>query len=246
MCTLLIATRVWQDAPLVVAANRDEKLGRPSEPPSVREASGMQFLAPRDLQSGGTWLGINQHGVLAAITNRWTPSPRDDVRSRGLLVVDALRPSTAVQSADAIAALDPSDYNPFHLVVAGADAAFLLWSDGHGIRRETLAPGIHVLTERSLGAAPSKRLELLHAKIGELFGPTLPEPEAWAELLRTKAEPAIEGVCILDPDRDYGTRSSSIVVLEPDASQSLFMHANGPPDSTPYDDLSSQLRELLT
>lgn len=73
---------------LVVAANRDEFLGRPSVPPSEIEPG---IVAGRDLEAGGTWLGVNRHGLFVAVTNRKTPTRTPEARSRGLLALEALR-----------------------------------------------------------------------------------------------------------------------------------------------------------
>ena len=73
---------------LVVAANRDEFYGRPSAPPSEIEPG---VVAGRDLVAGGTWLGMNRHGLFVAVTNRNAPVRTADARSRGLLALEALR-----------------------------------------------------------------------------------------------------------------------------------------------------------
>src|SRR5690606_3427306 len=99
MCTLVVASHVLEGAPLVVVANRDERLGRASSPP---RAWAEGFCAPRDEVAGGTWLGVNPHGVFVGITNRYL-GPRDDTRaSRGGLVVDALRLGSARAIHDAM------------------------------------------------------------------------------------------------------------------------------------------------
>lgn len=74
--------------PLTVAANRDEYLGRPSAPPSEIEPG---VIAGKDLQAGGTWMGVNRHGLFVAITNRRAPSRTPESPSRGLLALEALR-----------------------------------------------------------------------------------------------------------------------------------------------------------
>ena len=73
---------------LIVAANRDEFLERPSAPPVELEPG---IAGGKDLQSGGTWLGINKHGLFVAVTNRHEPAPTADSTSRGLLAIEALR-----------------------------------------------------------------------------------------------------------------------------------------------------------
>ena len=68
MCTLIAIHRRIPGAPLVVAANRDEFLDRPTEGPAVRDGDPAPVLAPRDVRAGGTWLGLGAHGVFAAVT----------------------------------------------------------------------------------------------------------------------------------------------------------------------------------
>ena len=72
----------------VVAANRDESLGRPAAPPAEVEPG---IVAGRDLEAGGTWLGVNRHGLFVAVTNRGQPARTPESRSRGLLALEALR-----------------------------------------------------------------------------------------------------------------------------------------------------------
>ena len=94
MCTLVLVVPS-PGGVLQVAANRDEFLARPATPPAP-SADG-RWLAPRDLQAGGSWLGVNAAGLFVGVTNR-SAGPRDGARrSRGLLVLEAL------ESADAAA-----------------------------------------------------------------------------------------------------------------------------------------------
>jgi uncharacterized protein with NRDE domain len=230
--------------PLLVAANRDEKLTRPAEKPSVRDEGGVRILAPKDLDEGGTWLGVNAAGVFVALTNRFAPR-RGDRRSRGRLVLDALKADSPAQALTRVNALDPSEHNPFHLVLADAHDAHLVWNDGAKQRHEPLAPGVHVVTERSLDAAPTKRIELLHEKVQDIFMSRPPDPEQWQELLGMRADESLEGVCVLDEKRGYGTRSSTILYMASSPERHRFLHAEGPPDKTPYEDMSDDLRTLL-
>ncbi len=74
MCTLIVLHRCIEATALVVAANRDEFFERPAEGPALRHTAHGKVLAPRDAQAGGTWLGLNEHGLFAAITNRRSES----------------------------------------------------------------------------------------------------------------------------------------------------------------------------
>jgi uncharacterized protein with NRDE domain len=84
MCTLVAFIHVWSGRPLVIAANRDERLDRPASGPT--RWAGEKFFAPRDEVAGGTWLGLHDSGLFVGVTNR-AGSPRDaSLASRGQLV----------------------------------------------------------------------------------------------------------------------------------------------------------------
>src|SRR5438552_8661246 len=105
MCLFLIAWKGHSEYPWVIAANRDEFYSRPAE--SARwwsaEASGVaasgvaasgvaaHILAGRDLEAGGTWLGVTRSGRFAALTIYRGAERRPDAPSRGALVADILR-----------------------------------------------------------------------------------------------------------------------------------------------------------
>ena len=100
MCTLAIYFRVFPDYPVVVAANRDEFLDRPALAPTAL-GDRPRIVGGKDLRASGTWLGINQHGLIAGLLNRRIAEtgPNDDkLRSRGLLCLDALQYSTAASA----------------------------------------------------------------------------------------------------------------------------------------------------
>ncbi|MCA9655264.1 MAG: NRDE family protein [Myxococcales bacterium] len=239
MCTLVVATQVWAAAPLVVAANRDEQLARPAAPPHrwARDDEA-EIFAPRDLRAGGTWLGVRGAKLFVGITNRYRgrlepPAPR----SRGELVLDALAAGEVEAAAERISALDPALHNPFHLVIADRQQAHLVWNDGERHHHERLTPGLHVLSERSRGAAPTERDALLRRRLDERLGAAEPGLPQWRALLAEHAVDPMEGPCVHADDRGYGTRCSTVVRM--DARGGLgFFHADGRPCVTEYEDLS--------
>lgn len=245
MCTLLVAFRSWEDTPLLVAANRDERYDRPAAPPARRDDGPLPILAPTDLEAGGTWLGLNAAGVFAGITNRFGSRRDASRRSRGDLVLEALSEATAEAGAARVGAFEPDRYNPFHLVVADRSGAFLVWSDGERLRREALPPGIHVVTERSLGAGVSAREALLATRSSVLAVQGPPGEDSLQELLAHHGPVAIDSVCVHAPQWNYGTRSSTLLRFGRDGAV-RFLHADGPPCATPYADLSADARSLLS
>src|SRR4030095_2656189 len=164
MCTLVLVVPP-PGGVLQVAANRDEFLARPAAPPMPWDAG--RWFAPRDLQAGGTWLGVNAGGGFVGVTNR-TSGPRDlSRRSRGLLVLEALESRDAASLHRRASALEPAAYNGFHLAYADGTFAGVTWSDGTTLRQERLGAGVHVLTEQSFGAGDDgTRRRLVQDRVG--------------------------------------------------------------------------------
>jgi uncharacterized protein with NRDE domain len=172
MCTLIVLHRCVPERPLVVAANRDEFLDRPAEPPAIRASARGPILAPLDLEAGGTWVGVSQRGVFAGLTNLRPEtagseaSPGDGatldralaerarvasdrtaataLRSRGEVVMSALEAESAADAVDRLARLQPEAYNPFQLLVADGHEAWLIVYRGSP-RTVPLEPGPHVV-----------------------------------------------------------------------------------------------------
>src|SRR5258705_6023637 len=115
MCTIAILFGV-ADAPVVLAANRDELYARPTRPP---ESLGPGLAGGVDVISGGTWLAVRSDGRFVAVTNqRALDTPPPGLRSRGLVV----RELVEARDQDAyMAALDPRRYASMNLVWGDAD-----------------------------------------------------------------------------------------------------------------------------
>jgi hypothetical protein len=127
MCTLVLLRRPGAAWPLVLAANRDELASRPARPPGRHWPDRADIVGGLDVQAGGSWLGINDHGVVAGVLNRTgTLGPAAGKRSRGELVLEALDHADAAAAAHALADLDPEAYRPFNLVIADNRDAFWL------------------------------------------------------------------------------------------------------------------------
>src|SRR5438270_6909928 len=97
MCLLALFYRVVEDAPVIVGANREEHYARGGEPPHILRDS-CAFVAGTDPVAGGTWLGVNEHGVLIAVTNRLKSDLPQQPRSRGLLARELLASASAAEA----------------------------------------------------------------------------------------------------------------------------------------------------
>ena len=237
MCTLVVAWRVFEEAPVCVAANRDEAPDRPSTPPRRWDCD-PPIVAPRDERAGGTWIGYNAEGVLAAITNRWTPGEGE--RSRGLLVADALGERSARAAADRIETeLRQREYAPCHLLVADGEDCLLAVCDGDDASVRRLDPGIHVVVNvgfdgewfvpdrrRSFGRRQADNAE----RVRETLRPESGEGASrWTDRAGAVLGDHEYGVCVHGDG--FGTRSSSLLRLGGDR---VFEYADGSPCETPF------------
>jgi len=239
MCTLVLVVPP-PGGVLQVAANRDEFLARPAAAPAP-SADG-RWLAPRDLQAGGTWLGVNARGLFVGVTNRSRGSRDATRRSRGLLVLDALESSDAATLHRTLAALDPAAYNGFHLAYADGMSAGLTWSDGSTIRQERLSAGVHVLTEQSLGAGDDgARRRLVQERIpsGEVL-----DVEGWLGLLSVHRPEPRAGTCVHADAVGYGTRSAFVLHRAPSVELSHCAWTEARPCTTPAKDGTALLRSV--
>ena len=142
MCVLIC--RVG-DEPLL-AANRDEAYARPFSAPR-RWVAETLFWAPRDEEEGGTWIGVNRNGLIAAITNRSTLSEEPGRESRGHLVTGILaRPDLESALAWLIAELERAPRNPCQLLLMQGNGARVVRVGESGREVAELAAGIHVLS----------------------------------------------------------------------------------------------------
>jgi hypothetical protein len=234
MCTLIVAFKQHPAVPLLVAANRDEVRSRPARGPFAWP--GEPFVAPRDEQAGGTWVGLSRAGLFVGVTNRFPADKQAGRESRGALVVEALRaPSARVLRAQ-LGCLAPTRFNAFHLLYADAGEAFVTWSDGARVQHASLGPGLHVVTERSLGGDDHGRAALVEAAWPTLERRDgLPTPGALQSLLGlVRPDDPAGSVCVDVPAWNYGTRSALVLVRAEPLSQSRWFWADGRPDVTPF------------
>lgn len=114
MCTIVVLRRPDHPWPALIAANRDEMVDRPWQPPARHWPERPDIVAGRDALGNGSWLGLNDRGVVAAVLNRiGTLGPAPGLKSRGSLPLAALAHPTAADAAQALAHLDPQAFRPF-------------------------------------------------------------------------------------------------------------------------------------
>lgn len=247
MCSLVILRRPGADYPVLIAANRDEMAGRPWRPPARHWEDRPEIVGGFDELAGGSWLAVNDHGVVAAVLNReGTLGPAEGRRSRGELVLDALDHPDALLAADALTGLDPDAYRPFNLVVADNRDAYFVSSRGDGIMRvRPLPEGLTMVT----AADPNDPSHARIRRYRPLFAASVPDPgagdwTAWERLLASREhDPGTDShsaMCIATPT-GFGTTSAALLALpaieRPDLPQ-VWRFAAGPPGTVPWTEVS--------
>ena len=248
MCTISLLIGV-AEYPVVLAANRDEMYARPTRPPEVL-APGL--VGGVDVQSGGTWLALRRDGQFAAVTNQRALADRPiHVRSRGL----AVRELAGADDRDGyVAALDPRAYADMNLVWGSAAGVRLAYVRHAGTKEIIDLPrGIHVLTNDRLASPEFPRAAHFEAAVAPHV--RAPWPELVLHLERalgdhSRFEIAAPPHLPADIAREltatcihtslYGTRSATIVALEP-GRVVHYLHADGPPCTTPFVDQAALL-----
>ncbi len=246
MCTIVILRRPGHLWPLLVAANRDEMLSREAVPPGRHWPDQPDVIAGQDLRAGGTWLGLNDLGLVAAISNRrGSLGPAPGLRSRGEIPLKALAHESATRAAAALAALDAGLYRPFNLVIADSDDAFWLCKreGADAIERTAIPFGLSMLTAGELDDPTSLRIRHYLPRFRQA-APPRPEIGDWAEwqaLLASGQDAAADdphsAMTVARTD-GFGTVSSSLVALPeraPPGRRPVWLFAPGRPDETPFE-----------
>ncbi|WP_440772794.1 NRDE family protein [Natronorubrum sp. DTA28] len=240
MCTLTLAWQVFEDAPVAVAANRDEALEREALPPDIyREEP--SIVAPQDVEAGGTWIGYNEHGVFVGITNRWTDADLAAERSRGLLVADVLEAETAFEAESIVEdAVRTDEYDGFYLVLADASSACCYRWDGT-LSYTAFDPGVHVVVNVAVDETvdiPAVRPDAAREQAANaravreaLSSPNDESAADWLERAAGVLGDHEYGVCV--HGNGYGTRSSSLIAIGAGPTRHAF--ASGPPCRTPFE-----------
>lgn len=250
MCTVVILRRPDHPWPLVIGANRDESRSRPWRAPGRHWPDRPHVVAGLDELAGGSWLGVNDDGVVAGVLNR--PSslgPADGLRSRGELPLEALDHAEARVAASALAGLETHSYRTFNMVVADARQALWLrsvggegtYAEGAPVQVAVIPPGISMLTAFDLNDPESPRVRFHRPRFEAAPAPD-PESDdwfAWETLLASRdAEPGAGPSGAMNIGKGgFGTISSSLIALPAPGrteTDAVWRFAAGQPGDAPW------------
>ncbi len=237
MCVLALAIRSHPDWPLVLAGNRDELHARPAAP-LARWADAPQVLGGRDLEGGGTWLGVSEEGRLAVVTNlRGFGPPHPDAPSRGLLARDFL---VGEGRYARFGEPDLPAFNPMNLIVVDRGVVrFCSNRPGASIRE--LDGGVYGLSNGDLDA-PWPKTQRLKAALADSLAGAGHDPEGLLAALADETRPTdaelpstgldLERERLVSPifirNQPYGTRCSTVVRVDAAGRGEIIERRFGP------------------
>jgi uncharacterized protein with NRDE domain len=223
VCLIVVAWKARADLPLVVAANRDEWRDRPAEPAHWWHDH-PELLAGRDLQAGGTWMGITRQGRFAAVTNFRDPADRrSTARSRGTLVTEFLLGTDSPARFLSNLSARSHEYNGFNLILG--DGMSLFYFGSREGEPRAIEPGVHALSNHLLDE-PWPKVVRGRVRMQEALEQR--DPTAALFGLLSDREPAPDGAlpqtgvgvewerrlsCALITGADYGTRASTVATI---------------------------------
>jgi uncharacterized protein with NRDE domain len=241
VCTILVAWQCYAGIPIVLAANRDELIARPSAAPTELHANPW-VSGGRDLVAGGTWLAVAEDGRVCAVTNRHPaigpPVPPDPSRrSRGDIPLMLLVDTAPEDVPTRLAGLGPGRYNPVNVIWLSQERAMVALVDDSGpVRVVDLTPGPHVLTTGDLDDAVRPKVAMLRAGMDRALG-LGGGPDAVMTRMRalladntSATESPADAACIHGDV--YGTVSASTVITGDGVL--TYEHAPGRPCVTPF------------
>ncbi len=255
MCTLVILRRIGHPWPLLVAANRDEMGDRPWKPPGRHWPELPRVVAGLDLLAGGTWLGLNDDGVIAAVLNRLnTLGPMPGLRSRGELPLIALAGRAARAAVNCILTLRPADYRPFNMLIADRHEAF--W-----VRCRRTEANTEISQTIEIGEIPAGLSMITAYDCNDLKSPrirrylpafesaSVPDPDqhewtSWTKLLASREhdpDAGPGGAMTVVTETGFGTVSASLLALHQDPqalANGIWLFAPGRPGEAPFQPVS--------
>ena len=217
MCTLFIHRSKNSDWPILLANNRDEYLSRTFKPPGYHWNN--SIFAGKDILEGGSWLGLNENGLCAAILNRASNKLKDkNLNSRGKINIDILKKSDAKSALKYIESYFKKDTRFFNLFISDYKNAFWIKYDQNEFKSFEVPYGFSIVDKYDLNDKKSPKQKLYRDIFlkKKLPNPSINYFKSWQELLFLEDKydnVNLSSVFVKDKNNNYGTVCSSIIGL---------------------------------
>ena len=245
MCILAIQYKLVPEAPILVAANREEFYERPTLPPSIQSGK-PRILCGVDEQAGGTWLGVNQHAMFVGTCNRQRLDQSYPSRSRGTLCRELLRAASAEAAKElALKELATGRYSGVNYICADRESGWVVHG-GDRLEAVELESGLTIIADTDANDPNNERVEMARRLL------TLQTLDSHVKFLAVASKvfsrpPSPPGrPTIIRRDNDRGTVSSTLISLGKKPRDAIYQYAAGSPDEVPYNDFSPFLRDILS
>ncbi|MDO4587713.1 MAG: NRDE family protein [Planctomycetia bacterium] len=245
MGILAIQYQSISDSPILIALNREESYDRPFLPPRIQSGR-PRVVCGIDRKAGGTWAGVNQHGMFVAVLNCPKRNVVYDPRSRGLLCKELLSCRTADEAIErAVHELETGCYAGGNYLCVDLHSAGVVYG-GNEIDVQLLKPGLHLLSSSRMDDREDPRQEYVRRllTLHQLNTAVAFLATASGTFSRKPDSSGKRGIVVCEPD--YGTVCSMLVSLTERTQKSIMQFANGSPAEKTYEDVSALLRQVLS
>ncbi len=233
------------DSPILVAYNREERPDRPSQAPRIQSGC-PRIICGIDRKAGGTWFGINQHGMFACAMNR----PKRDVpfnpRSRGVLCREMLNYNNPQKAAEMVLKeLQTGNYAGVNYVCADANQGFVIYG-GAEISMQEIQPGLHMFSNGRMDDYNDERQEYVRRQL------TLQRLDSSVTFLAVASKtfarkPDTNGRRgIILSEGEIQTVSSLLLSLPYKGHGAVLQCTPTSPSESKYEDVSALLRQVLS
>lgn len=245
MSLLAVLYQLVPEAPILVAANREEKYDRVCPTPSIQPGK-PRVLASIDPQSAGTCLGVNQAGMFCGLTSRRKIQEPANPKSRRVLCREMLKCGSAREAVDlAMEELHSNSYAGGNFVVADGESGWVVHA-GSDVNVVQLQEGLSIvghmdvndgLDDRAAMARRLLTLQMLDSPVKFL---------AVASKVFARQPISAGRPSMVVRQADFGTVSSTLISLGKKPRDAIYQYANGAPDQVKYEDYSPLLRDILS
>jgi len=245
MSLLAILYQLVPESPILAAYNLDDRPDLSYQAPSIQSGK-PRVLASLDRKSGGTWLGVNQHGLLVGATKRRKYMSSAATRSRTKLCRELLRCSSARRAVDmAMTELETGFYDGVNFVIADFDNGWAVHG-GADVAAQPLSEGLSVIGDGDVDDSRDERVGMAQRllTLQTLDSPVKFLAVASKVFARSPSPPGRPTMVRREPQ--MATISSTLIALGKKPRDAIYQFADGAPDETRYEDYSPFLRDILS
>ena len=219
MCTLIISKNSNKHWPIMIASTRDEEISRSFLAPARHWKDYPQIFAGYDKKKRGSWLGINDKGLLVAILNRTNNKEKIIKTSRGQIVIEALKQKNSIEALKIIENIDAYKWKPFNAIVADYNNAYWIKNGSKNRLQISIIPdGVSMIDSNNLNDEKSKR----YVQYYEYFCNSIPKGpnknywKKWVKIMSMKSKNRknpLLGITIDPSNNNFGTVCSSLIAI---------------------------------